>query len=97
MKEREYIESLYETYNKLLTQREKEYFEQYYFEDNNMQEIADNNNVSKAYVGKYLNNIEKKLRKYEEALKMLDKLNRIRTVIEETENLELISKIESII
>ena len=31
MEEREYITSLYEIYNKLLSQREREYFENYYF------------------------------------------------------------------
>ena len=41
MIEREYILTLYETYNKLLTEREKNYFEYYYFEDYSMQEIAE--------------------------------------------------------
>ena len=52
MEEREYITSLYEIYNKLLSQREREYFENYYFEDLNLKEIADNNNISRSYVSR---------------------------------------------
>ena len=40
MKEREKILALYEMYKELLTDREKDYFENYYYEDYNLQEIA---------------------------------------------------------
>ena len=68
MKEREELLELYELYKKLLSEKEREYFEYYYFEDYSLQEIADNNSVSRAYVGKYLNNINKKLKNYEDGL-----------------------------
>ena len=41
MIEREHILTLYEIYNKLLNEREKNYFEYYYFEDYSKQKIAD--------------------------------------------------------
>ena len=63
MKEREYILSLYEIYKELLSDRERDYFENYYYEDYNLQEIADNYEVSKSYVGKFINEIESKLKK----------------------------------
>ena len=81
MKEREYILELYETYNKLLTDKERTYFEYYYFEDYSLQEIADNNKVSRAYVGKYINVIEKKLTKFENALNLIDKSKKIKEII----------------
>ena len=81
MKEREYLLSLYETYNKLLSDREKSYFKDYYFEDFSLQEIADNNKVSKSYVGKFLNNISNKLINYEESLKINSKNKKIRKII----------------
>ena len=65
MKEREYILTLYEIYKNLLNEREIEYFENYYFEDYSLQEIADNFKVSKSYVGKFLNGIEDKLNNFE--------------------------------
>lgn len=97
MKEREYILSLYEIYKELLSEREREYFENYYYEDYNLQEIADNYEVSKSYVGKYVKEIETKLKDYEKALKLVDKFNRIRTLIDEQENEVLKLKIEEIL
>ncbi len=97
MKEREYILSLYEIYKELLSDRERDYFENYYYEDYNLQEIADNYEVSKSYVGKFINEIESKLKKYEGALKLLDKFSRIRKLIDDEENEVLKIKIEEIL
>ena len=81
MKEREYILTLYETYNKLLTEKEKNYFEYYYFEDYSMQEIADLYEVSKAYASKYLNQIVSKLENYEFLLELNKKSIKIKELI----------------
>ena len=97
MKEREYILSLYELYKELLSDRERDYFENYYYEDYNLQEIADNYEVSKSYVGKYINEIEDKLKKYESALKLHDKFGRIRSLIDSLDDEVLKLKIEEIL
>ncbi len=97
MKEREYILSLYEIYKELLSERERDYFENYYYEDYNLQEIADNYEVSKSYVGKYINEIESKLKSYEKALKLSDKFTRIRNLIDDQEDAVLKMKIEEIL
>ena len=81
MKEREYLLTLYEIYKNILTEKERSYFEYYYFEDYSMQEIADNNDVSKAYVGKYIKSIENKLINFENELNINDKNNKIRKII----------------
>ena len=52
MKERINLINLYDTYKNLLTKKQQEYFEYYYFEDNSLSEIADNLGVSKTIVGK---------------------------------------------
>jgi predicted DNA-binding protein YlxM (UPF0122 family) len=83
MKEREYLLSLYELYNKLLTEKERTYFEYYYFEDYSLQEIADNNEVSKSYVGKYINGIEDKLNHFESALNLYEKKNKIKEIMDD--------------
>ena len=83
MKEREYLLSLYEIYSNLLTEKEKDYFEYYYFEDYSLQEIADNNLVSRAYVSKFINGIECKLVKFEKSLNLFEKRNKIKQVLEE--------------
>lgn len=97
MKDREYIENLYEVYKELLTDREREYFENYYFEDNNLQEIADNNEVSKSYVGKYINLIIAKLKNYEDATKLYEKTSKIKSIIKYMEDTETRIKIEEIL
>ncbi len=81
MKEREYLLSLYEIYKNLLNEREKEYFEYYYFEDLSLQEIADNYNVSKSYVGKFIKGIEEKINNYEKSLNIYDKNKNIKEII----------------
>lgn len=96
MKEREYLLSLYEIYNKLLTDKEKEYFENYYYEDLSLQELADNYEVSKAYVGKYLNQIEKKIYNYEETLNLFKKNNKIKSIIKDLDK-DIKEKIEELL
>ena len=93
MEEREYITSLYEIYNKLLSQREREYFENYYFEDLNLKEIDDNNNISRSYVGKYIKQIEDKLIEYEKCLNKKEKNNKIREIIKFSDLKERIEEI----
>ena len=93
MIEREYILTLYETYNKLLTEREKNYFEYYYFEDYSMQEIADLYKVSKAYASKYLNKINDKIISYEKILKINDRNSKIIDLLKNVNDSELKSKI----
>ena len=94
MKEREYILTLYEIYKNLLNDREREYFENYYFEDYSLQEIADNFKVSKSYVGKFLKSIEDKLNNYEENLRINSKNDKIREIIK---NSDLKDKIEELL
>lgn len=96
MKEREYILGLYELYKKLLTDRERTYFEDYYFEDLSLQEIADNNGVSKSYVGKLINIIINKLNKYEDSLNINYKNNKIKELIKNLDK-NLVSKIEELL
>ena len=88
------ILTLYEIYKNLLNDREREYFENYYFEDYSLQEIADNFKVSKSYVGKFLNGIEDKLNNYEESLNINSKNNKIRELIKDS---DLKDKIEELL
>ncbi len=96
MKEREYLLQLYEVYNKLLTEKEREYFEYYYFEDYSLQEIALNNDVSRSYVSKMINNVEDKLTLFEDSLKICERNNKIRNVISSLDN-DIKNKIEQLL
>ncbi len=97
MKEREYMLSLYEIYKNLLSDKEKSYFEYYYFEDYSLQEIADNYSVSKSYVGKFITTIEGKLIKFESSLNIYDKNNKIKNILNEITDKNIKSKIEELL
>lgn len=93
MDNREYITSLYEIYKELLNEKERNYFEYYYFEDYSMQEIADLYKVSKAYASKYLNKINDKIVNYEKILKINDRNSKIIDLLKNVNDSELKSKI----
>ena len=96
MTERDNIVNLYELYKELLTSREREYFEFYYHEDYSLQEISLNNKVSRAYVSKLINMIEKKLIGFEDSLKLNERNNKIRSIINSLDN-DTKSKIEELL
>ena len=56
-----YYSTLYDYYGGLLTENQRDIFEDYYFENLTLQEIADNNEISKNAVHKTINTITKKL------------------------------------
>ena len=93
MEERVYIISLYDYYGKLLTDKQQKYFEDYYFDNLTMDEIAENDNVSKNTVRKQLIGNKEKLKYYEEILK----LNYNRKMIEELVDIDCLDKIKEYI
>lgn len=88
MEEREYEISLYEIYKDLLTSKQKMYFENYYYEDLSLNEIALNNNVSKTMVSKNINNTINKLNDYESKLKIYFKENKLKDCLKNKKDLE---------
>ena len=94
MEERVYIISLYDYYGKLLTDKQQKYFEDYYFDNLTMEEIAENDNVSKNAVSKQLISIKEKLNYYEDMLKLNYNREKIEEILSST---EYINKIEEYI
>lgn len=92
MEEREYYISLYDYYSKLLTEKQRGYFEDYYFENLTMDEIAENDCVSKNAVSKQIIIIKEKLDYYEEVLKLNYNKEKIETILKDSSLLESISK-----
>lgn len=62
---------LYETYKEMLTHNMQDVFEQYYFSDLSLREIAANNNVSFQAIRDTLKKAEKQLEDMETKIKML--------------------------
>ena len=87
---------LYDYYGELLTDKQRLYFEDYYFNDLSLQEIAENNDISRNAVHKSLKDIVSKLNYYEEKLKLYEKGKEIDKLIENIdENLK--NKIKELI
>lgn len=74
---------LYDYYGGLLTEKQKLYFEDYYFNNLSLQEIAENNEISRNAVHKSLKDIVSKLIYYEDVLKLYDKSKRIIELIKD--------------
>lgn len=97
MIEREYIVNLYLIYKEFLNEKERNYFEYYYFEDYSLGEIANLYEVSRSYASKYLNQITSKLIKFEEILKINDRNNIIKELLTSVKDDEVRSKIEELL
>ena len=91
MSERYYLMDLYDIYKDLLTDKQREYFQNYYFEDLTLQEASDELNVSKQIISKTILQVTNKLKKYESTLH-LNKIYNVLTVIRETTTDENIKK-----
>ena len=92
MEEREYIISLYEYYGKLLTNKQQTYFIDYYFENLTMEEIAENDSVSKNAVSKQLITIKNKLINFENTLNLYKNKLEISKILKDTNYLKKIEK-----
>lgn len=92
MEERVYIISLYDYYGKLLTDKQQKYFEDYYFDNLTMEEIAENDDISKNAVSKQLISIKEKLNYYELILKLSNNKENIEKILKDTDYLDKIKE-----
>lgn len=76
---------LFDYYGELLTIKQQEFFKDYYFDNLTLQEIADNNDISRNAVHKTLNTINAKLEYYEEKLKLYDKALKMQDLVKDLE------------
>ena len=99
MENRDYIIILYDYYGELFNEKQREYFEYYYFDNLSLGEISDNLGISRNAVHKSIRSMEEKLYFYEEKLKLYKKnieLNKIiDIIIDEDLKLKLKNVLES--
>lgn len=81
MEEQLLLSSLYDYYGCLLTDKQRMYFEDYYFDNLTLSEMSENYNISRNAIHKSLKEVEEKLYFYEEKLKLLSKANQINEII----------------
>ena len=82
MESRDYIILLYDFYMELFNDKQKEYFEDYYFNNLSLAEISDNIGVSRNAVHKILKNVENKLLFYEDRLQLYKKRKLLLDIID---------------
>ncbi len=83
---KEHMASLYDVYQNLLTEKQRTYFESYYFDDLSLGEIALENGISRNAVFVSLKAICTSLDTYEEKLGILKIKNKINDIIVKHEN-----------
>ncbi len=84
-----YYSALFDYYGKLLTEKEQEYFKDYFFDNLSLQEIADNYQVSKNAISKSIKETKEKLNIYEEKLKLFHNKERIHMLLSNDEYLKI--------
>lgn len=92
-----YYNDLYDCYNELLTKKQKEYFEDYYFSNLSLGEIAENYKVSRNAVHKQLQITINKLKEYEEKLSINNTKKEIESILEETDINNIKNRLEELI
>ncbi len=90
-----YVE-LFDYYGELFTDKQKEYFIDYYFNNLTLQEIAENNNISRIAVHKDIKDIKERLDYYESKLNLYNNKKKIEKLIENID-IELKEQIKELI
>ncbi|MBQ2910031.1 MAG: DNA-binding protein [Bacilli bacterium] len=82
MEEVLYFNELYDLYSGLLTDKQREYFEDYYFNNLSFSEMAENYDVSRNAIFKQIHIVTDKLKEYESILKLHEKREKLEKLIE---------------
>ena len=77
MDRRIYLNNLYDYYKGLFTEKQQEYFEEYYYNNLSLSEIAENNNVSRNAVHNQVKIVETRLEELENILGLYKKKEQI--------------------
>lgn len=96
MENLDYLIILYDYYGVLLSDDNKKYFEDYYFDNLSLKEVAENSGISRNAVHKHIKNVVSKLEFYEEKLRLYEKDKKLREVLNEIKDVNIKLKIEKI-
>ena len=97
MEEVVYYNNLYDLYGDLLTEKQKQYFEDYYFNNLSFSEMAENYNVSRNAVFKQLHIVIDKLEEYEKKLQLFKKKEKLLKVIDKVADGKLKEELEGLL
>ena len=96
MEDRIYLIDLYDIYGELLNDKQKEYFEYYYFDNLSLGEISENINISRNGIHKVLKLTESKLNLYESKLRLYEKNKKLNDIIKDIDDEKIKKQLEEI-
>lgn len=92
-----YLIDLYDIYGNLLTDKQKMYFEDYYFDNLSLKEISDNYNLSRNAIYNSLKETKEKLENFEKNLKINEKNKKIKEIINIIEDKKIKEELENLL
>lgn len=92
-----YLNCLYDYYKELFTEKQKMYFEDYYFNNLSLSEIAENCGVSRNAVFNQLKIMEEKLEELEDKLGLFEKKEKILKLLNNKIDANLLEEIMAIL
>lgn len=93
MNDKVHLTILFDYYETLLSEKDKKIFKYYYFDNLSLQEISENEKISRNAIHKRIKKIEEELKSYEEKLNLYAKEKEIMSLIKDENLKEKISKI----
>ncbi len=97
MKELVYYTMLYDIYGDLLTEKQQIYFEEYYFKNLSLSELAEKYNISRNAIHKQIKETINKLENYELKLNIAKKNKMLEELISKISDNELKCKLQRVI
>lgn len=91
-----YFNELYDLYGELLTEKQRLYFEDYYFNNLSFSEMAENYEVSRNAIFKQLHIVTDKLEEYEKILKLYEKKKKIEELAKNIADQNIKEKLEEL-
>ena len=92
-----YLSGLYDYYGSLLTDKQREYFENYYFNNLSLAEKSENYDISRNAIHKQLKEVENKLEYYENVLGLYKRKNKIEKILDKMTDEKIKKEIKELI
>lgn len=92
-----YLNELYDYYQELLTEKQQMFYEEYYFHNLSLSEIANKLEISRNAVYNQIKTVEKKLLAYEDKLKMNYKKKELIKKVDNVVSDKLLEEIKEIL
>ncbi len=88
---------LYDYYGELFNDKQRKYFEDYYFDNLSLSEIALNDGISRNAVHKGIKTVVSKLYEYEDILKLYQKDVKLKEIITKINDKEIKKELEGLL